>query len=57
MLSAEGKPLPINDYLRASEGRAKLASALPSAAVNAGVSPNLPLPDRSLRGGEVRRAA
>ena len=48
----------INDNLRASRAQSQTQFELcRGAAVNADVSPNLPTPDRSLRGAEVRLAA
>lgn len=58
MLSAEGKPLPINDNLRASRAQSQTQFDLcRGVAVNADVSPNLQLLDRSSRGARVRRVA
>ena len=50
--------MPINDNLRASRAQSQTQFELcRGAAVNADVSPNLQLLDRSLRGVEVRLAA
>lgn len=58
MLSAEGKPLPINDNLEASRAQNQTQFELcRGAAVNADVSPNLPMLDRSSGGVRARRAA
>ena len=50
--------MPINDNLRASRAQNQTQFELcRGAAVNADVSPNLPMLDRSLREAEVRHAA
>ena len=50
--------MPINDNLRASRVQNQTQFELcRGAAVNADVSPNLPMLDRSLEGAEVRRVA
>lgn len=52
------KNKPINDNLRASRAQNQTQFELcRGAAVNADVSPNLPMLDRSLREAEVRHAA
>ena len=48
----------INDNLHASREQSQTKFELcRGAAVNADISPNLPMPDRSLRGARVRLAA